>query len=370
MRRTIRPGTALVASAPGLTIASVLAAANRCPDDERPTAFTDALLTEAGHPTEGALESTIARWRRALGGFADRAAQAGRTIFFTGAELAGSTRRRPCNPVNLTGLGDMLASALDPSSANAPAIVRVRGRYDGIADPFPAPVYEPELDLPLAPVLARLAPQWLLPGRGKLENHRIVAMASNPRFVESALAGANHRALGELRWRNVRIRSGWSPLRRFWPRPTGPDITPLRAWVGDLADASHRPAGDVGNLLVVVVRSPILRRYPGTAVYLLDPSVDVNQLHNNSTPPPDSKRIPPIFKGALEPDLHYIGFPRTPAQAANHYLVFEEPMGEPRFRLEPPWGTPTPPTPPDSANGAIYAEKTFHRRTIAVLQLL
>jgi hypothetical protein len=264
----------------------------------------------------------------------------------------------------------MLASAIDPSSANAPAIIRVRGRYDGIADPFPTPVYEPELDLPLAPVLARLAPQWLLPGRGKLDNHRIVAMASNPRFVESVLAGANHRALGDLRWRNVRIRSGWSPLRRFWPRPIGPDITPLRSWVGDLADPSHRPAGDIGNLLVVVVRSPILRRYPGTAVYLLDPSVDVNQLHNNSTPPSDSKRIPPIFKGALEPDLHYIGFPRTPAQAAHHYLVFEEPMGEPRFRLEPPWGTPTPPTPPDSANGAIYAEKTFHRRTIAVLKLL
>jgi hypothetical protein len=246
-----------------------------------------------------------------------------------------------------------------------------------LTDPLPAPVFEPELDLPLAAVLKELAPQWLLPGRGLLPDHRIVALASNPRFVESALVGANQRTLAELRWRNVRIRSGWSPLRWFWPRPEGPDITPLRAWVGALGHSSHRPPGDIAALLVVAIRSPILRRYPGSAVYLLNSTVDVNALVTaNQTPPtgPD-QRFLPLFKGALEPDLHYIGFGITPQAAAGFHLVLEEPPAEPRFRLESPFVKGTPDDAAWTAKrdaatgGAAYAEATFHRRTIAVITL-
>jgi hypothetical protein len=375
MRRTIRPGTALtVSAAPSVTMVTVLEAANRCPEPERPSTFTDALRGLRGEPAPDDVAAAVARWERVLGRFAERARDAAGEVWRQGRRLADGDRRpRPCRPVALAALGDALAHAVDPSRPDAPAMMRVRGRYQGIADPLPTPVFEPELDLPLAPVLTRLAPHWLLPGRGLLGEHTIVALATNPRFVESALAGANHRALAELRWRNVRVRSGWSPLRRFWPRPQGPDITPLRAWTGDLGHASHRPAGDVANLLVVVIRSPILRRYPGTGVYLLDPAVDVQQLHTTSTPPPDTQRIMPLFKGALEPDLHYVGFPRTPAQAAGHYLVFEEPMAEPRFRLEPPQGEASAAwtTARDTAaNGAAYAAATFHRRTIAIIELL
>jgi hypothetical protein len=352
----------------------VLEAANTCPEPERPSSFTEALRTLRGEPSPDAVADAVARWERALGGFARRAFEATGAVWLHGRHLAAEERRpRPCRPVALAELGDALAQAVDPSTPDAPALVRVRGRYAGIADPFPTPVFEPELDLPLAPVLTKLAPQWILPGRGLLLEHTIVSLAANPRFVESALAGANHRALAEFRWRNVRVRSGWSPLRRFWPRPQGPDIAPLRAWTGELGHASHRPPGDVANLLVVVIRSPILRRYPGTAVYLLDPAVNVQQLHTTSTPPPESQRIMPLFKGVLEPDLHYIGFPRTPTQAAGHYLVLEEPMTEPRFRLESPlgagdgaWNAAR----AAAANGAVYAEVTFHRRTIAVIQLI
>jgi hypothetical protein len=375
MRRTIRPGTALAVSAQGLTIAGMLEAANACPDPERPTAFTETLRTLQGEPSQAAIAAVVERWQRELGDFARRAFGAGGGVWSHARGLAAREQeRRPCRPVALAALGDALARAVDPSRATAPAIRRVRERYKGIIDPFPAPVFEPELDLPLAPVIAKLAPHWLLPGRGLLPADSIVAMASNPRFVESALTGANQRTLAELRWRNVRVRSGWSPLRRFWPRPQGPDVTPLRSWTGELAHQSHRPAGEVANLLVVVIRSPILRRYPGTGVYLLAPSVDVQQLIATSTAPPEAERVLPIFKGALEPDLHYIGFPRTPKQAEGHHLVFEEPMAEPRFRLESPlseaddvsWQA----TRHNVANGAIYAQWTFHRRTIVVIKLL
>jgi hypothetical protein len=373
MRRTVRPGTALAGAAPGVTMVGVLKAANRCPEPERPSAFTESLRALRGEPSPRGVGEAVARWEDALGSFARRAFAAAGAVGQHARGLAVEERRpRRCRPLALEDLGEALARAVDPSRADAPAMVRVRRRYPSIADPLPTPVFEPELDLPLAPVLTKLAPQWMLPGRGLLPEHTIVPLASNPRFVESALAGANHRALAELRWRNVRVRSGWSPLRRFWPRPEGPDITPLRTWTGVLGHASHRPPGDVAELLVVVIRSPILRRYPGTAVYLLDPAVNVQQLHTTSTPPPAAQRIMPLFKGALEPDLHYIGFPRTPAQAAGHHLVLEEPMAEPRFRLESPLGAGDSSwnTARDSAvNGAVYAEVTFHRRTIAVIEL-
>lgn len=372
LRRTIRPGTALAAGAqPGLGVAAIIDAANQCPPAEEPSRVTR-IVGRGERPGEAAVDAAIERWRRALGDFARRAAQAAGEVADHGRRLADERRPRRCRPADLGRLAGDLAGAVDPSRPGAPAIRRVRGRYQGLGDPFPAPVYEPELDLPLAPVIARLAPQWLLPGRGLIDPHRIVGLASNPRFIESALVGANARTLAELRWRNVRVASGWSPLRRFWPRPTGPDITPVRAWSGALADASHRPAGDAESLLVFVIRSPILRRYPGTAIYLLKPGVNPEAMAAQETVPPETDRVWPVFKGALEPDLHYVGFPAPPKQAAAHALVLEEPSAEPRFRLEPPhtpeisdleWTNKV----KAAANGAAYAAATFHRRTIAVI---
>ena len=375
LRRMIRPGTALAAGAlPGLGVAAIIDAANRCPPAQEPSRFTR-IVGRAQRPNEGAVGAAIDRWRREMGDFARRAAQAAAEVADQGRRLAGERHPRECRRADLGRLAGSLAAALDPSQPGAPAIRRVRQRYEGLGDPFPAPVYEPELDLPLAPVIARLSPQWLLPGRGSLDNHRIVGLASNPRFIESALVGANARTLAELRWRNVRVASSWSPLRRFWPRPDGSDITPIRAWSGALADPSHRPAGDTESLLVFVIRSPILRRYPGTAIYLLKPGVDAMAMAKDDTVPPETDRVWPVFKGAMEPDLHYVGFPVSPLppeQASQYALVLEEPGAEPRFRLEPPhtpeitdaaWKANA----NSAANGSAYAAATFHRRTIAVI---
>src|SRR5262249_37991132 len=204
------------------------------------------------------------------------------------------------------------------------------------------------------------------------------ARASNARFVESALVGANHRALAELRWRNVRIKSGWSPLRRFWPRPEGPDISPIRTWSGDLAHSSHRPAGAPANLLVMVIRSPILRRYPKTAGYLIQGTGDLDALGAANAPPPPADTTPPIFKGVLEPDLHYVGFGITVEQAQQgdgYHLVLEEPPAEPRFRTRSPFDETEPEhavwieNRKNATNGADYAKATFHQRIVAVIKL-
>jgi hypothetical protein len=373
LRRMIRPGTALaVGAASPPTISSLLKAANDCPERTRPTTFTELFRNVGESPDPRAVELIVTRWERDLGPFARRLVAAADELSLLARRLSARRETRPCRPVNLDKLGNAIADAVDPRRPDAPAILRVRGRYKGLGDPLPSPVFEPELDLPLATVLKKLAPYWLLPGRGLMTDHTIVALASNSRFVEAVLVGANHRALAELRWRNVRVRSGWSPLRRFWPRPNGADITPIRAWTGNLSDPSHRSIGDVSDLLVVVVRSPLLRRYPATAVYLLKPGFNVNELVTLNTEPAETDRIQPLFKGELEPDLHYIGFPITLAASPGHHLVFEEPPAGPRFRMEPPsaahttWESDR----NNASNGAVYAKVTFHRRTVAVIKLL
>ena len=376
VRRILRPGTAVAAGAGVLTAGDLLRAANRCPDPPRPTMFSEMFRTLRGEPDPRAVSEVLARWEREFGRLPiGDTSELSRDL----RRLAEERRPRPCNEVDLARLGNALAEAIDPGKPSPPARRRVLGRFKGFGDPHPTPVLEPELDLPLAPVIKKLAPQWLLPGRGLVPDHTIVELAANPRFIEAALIGANHRALAELRWRNIRVRSGWSPLRRFWPRPENVDLAPIRAWPAGspLGAPSHRPAGPPPDLLIVIIRSPILRRYPGTAIYLLKPSVDVDRLAENLPPPPtEADRVLPLFKGAIEPDLHYIGFPLTPIAAASHHLVLEEPPAEPRFRMESPHA---PGTAEHAAwiaaratakNGAAYTTATFHQRTVAVIKLL
>lgn len=51
------------------------------------------------------------------------------------------------------------------------------------------------------------------------------------------LVGANQRTLGELRWRNIPVTAGWTPLRRFWQR---------------IADGGGAPAVDVRPVLDIL----------------------------------------------------------------------------------------------------------------------
>jgi len=69
----------------------------------------------------------------------------------------------------------------------------------------------------------------------------VIALESNAIFVDSYLAGLNSQLLGELRWRNIPVATGCTPIRRFWDRTdTGSgeradDIVGIGSW----AAASH-----------------------------------------------------------------------------------------------------------------------------------
>ncbi|MER5423918.1 hypothetical protein [Streptosporangium roseum] len=247
----------------------------------------------------------------------------------------------PCLPVNLGGLAGGVVAAFDPTGDQPAAQVRVLSTVEGL-DPA-APLAPPEvcvgLDRPVwADVRAEFG-QWLLPGADDLAEDSVSAVETNPRFVEALLAGLNTQLLAELRWRDIPVATGCTPLRVFWDRADttsgarADDIVGIKAWddQSPLGDASHRPAQESGLDLVIVIRGRLFLRYPSTVVYL------VSAEHGGTPdftrdPDPAAPRVFPAFQGRIGEDVTFFGFNGLdPASVARHWVVFEEPPAGYRF---------------------------------------
>ena len=226
------------------------------------------------------------------------------------------------------------------------------------------PDIAPELDIPLWRFLSDNAPDWLLPGAGDIPPDRVLAVQTNPAFVDAVLVGANEQTLGELRWRNLPITTRWTPLRRFWQRinvgagEVATDIRPVVAldtdqplWpdATELGDVSHLADPTHGANLVVVLHTELFRRYPSTIVYLVPirAAPTSGATSRTSTRPGDPSPDYPSFSGTLTPELVFFGFGVPPAAGRDHWLVLEEPPPGYRFRH---------PAAEASADGAVFAE--------------
>jgi hypothetical protein len=236
---------------------------------------------------------------------------------------------RECEPVDLDGLVDQLDRAIDPTGPDAPARYRVLRPIEGLDDPVLAPV-EPcaDLDLPAWRFVRDHAKSWLLPGAELLEPNGITALETNPIFVDAFLIGLNQQTVGELRWRNLSVRSGCTPVRRFWDVVDGggaahDDVVGVALWPrgSSLGDASHRPPGAPPTELVVVLRTHLFRRYPDTLIYLVPVDTDFG---NQPPDPTTVVHIPPVFVGEVERDLPFFGFPVPPSAVKTHWIVIEQ----------------------------------------------
>ena len=65
----------------------------------------------------------------------------------------------------------------------------------------------PHLLFPLSRKLEMLAPDVFLPGVGVLPDDFIMAVKTNPRFVEALMVGANHEMGREMLWQGLPHRS-------------------------------------------------------------------------------------------------------------------------------------------------------------------
>ena len=377
-RRVLRPGparTALTAngSAP---FGAVLAAANECHEPPDPAAIErrngdslraikQAVLDAAGEDDELAARvldalgenpspGQVAAALRALA--PDESGRPNRDAierFLRGGEVPEPDRtmlewpvwmnehdsRRPCKPVDLGRLSKVVADAIDPTVQRPPAVERVLSTLPGITHIGPVEI-EPELDLPLWSFLSERAPDWLLPGAGDLTDGEVIAVSTNPTFVEALLVGANHQAVGELRWRNFPLVTRWSPLRKFWQRPAGQmDILPIKTWpaAAALGTAALVPPERSAEA-VVVFKTTLFRRYPSTVVYLYPVVPDSDWKPPDESDDLTGDRKLPTFTGTIGKDITFFGFGVAPDALKTHWVVLEEPPAGYRFYQKPEVG--------------------------------
>ena len=257
----------------------------------------------------------------------------------------------PCQRINLIGLAGAVSAAIDPTLPDRPppAVRRVLSTLPGFTHIGPVEI-EPELDLPLWSFLSQRSPDWLLPGADDLAENDVVALATNPPFIQALLAGANQQTTGELRWRNIPLRTRSSPLRKFWQRVGGAlDINPIKQWpAGEPLGSTVLAFDGRGAEAVVAFRTTLFRRYPATVVYLYSATEDFTPPRSGEElkPAPGPAafgRKDPTFTGTIGPDITFFGFQVPPEALATHWVVLEEPPAGYRFynKFEPTDEVPT-----------------------------
>jgi hypothetical protein len=246
-----------------------------------------------------------------------------------------------------------VASAPSLATAVTDALLPSTGILKRIADRMQIPAWlggagtlqavmaGPQFTAPLAMALKQEHKDYLLPGLGNFPDDTITLIQTNSAWVEAFLAGANHEMNRELLWRGYPTDRRGTPFRYFWPRPDGlPDIPPITSW--PMANAlGQNTAGqgiDWANILVLLVRGELLRRYPRTMVYAAPGKLNGNLFTLDETVP----WVAPEF--VLNLDSHTIAYayPLTEAQvrsnpqanSAGWFFVFSEPVTGPRFNFD------------------------------------
>lgn len=262
-----------------------------------------------------------------------------------------------CRPIqDWDAVGGAVSGAIDPNDDNAPVIQRICSMITvgGLPVCAPAPLEVPiSLDFATWMLLRDHAREWLLPGVGRLEKDAVVAMESNPAFIDAYLLGLNTQFLNELHWRNIAIDRTHMPLLMFWghinfegDHKRMPDVYSVNddshAWAdaSALGDRSHQVvhANDPqGNRdLIVVFHTDLFRRYPSTVIYLLqadDTTIDA-RMEQSPLPFAPPQRVGPMFRGNIEPDIVFFAFNIDPNDIDQYWVVLDEPPAELRFRSD------------------------------------
>jgi hypothetical protein len=184
---------------------------------------------------------------------------------------------------------------------------------------------------------------WLLPGLELVPPDTATLVRTNPGFVAAHMVGLNHEFMRELLWREYPTDQRGTAFTRFWGRSGSQpdDIGPVHGFAGQLAENLLTGGGGEAVLLL---RSELLRRYPGSIVYLCRATQQGGELALD-----DQTIVLPTFRGDLPPDVTFVGFPITPealrAPGDPWWFVIAQPPSEPRFGLdEPSDETPDVPT--------------------------
>jgi hypothetical protein len=124
----------------------------------------------------------------------------------------------------------------------------------------------PVFGFPIGAELLSRWPEWAFPGVTTFPENTSTLLETNSAFIEAVLVGLNQEFNRELRWREYPTDEAGTPFARFWP-PGGarPEYDEIARWAPAAALGEHDP-NHGKDLLVLLVRADVLRRYPGTLV--------------------------------------------------------------------------------------------------------
>ena len=210
------------------------------------------------------------------------------------------------------------------------------------APSFPQPMYE---------ALRDISQDFLFPGLEHVPPNTVTLLQPNPNFVESFLVGLNAEMSHELLWRNYPTDQRGTYFQQFWDTDddSKQDIDAITNW-GDRKLGSNSPNST--GTLVLLIRGELLRRYPNTVIYAVPAIKKDGKL--TLAPKSDDERHP-LFRGTLKPDVTFLGFTLTDAEAlgeAPHkpegwFFVIQQQPTEPRFGMdEAKFDKPEPPPKP------------------------
>jgi hypothetical protein len=189
----------------------------------------------------------------------------------------------------------------------------------------------PHLPIPLSRKLEKLAPDVFLPGVGVLPNDFIMAVKTNPRFVEALMIGANHEMGREMLWRGLPTDQRGTPFQHFWQRLDGKtDIEYIHQW-------SALPLGSQPGsteMTVLLFRGRLLERFPNLSIYAYPLKPQEKRPGQGTGEMVPANAVMPVLRGHLLPDITYVGFPIEPEVMDTYFFIVEEHMTEPRFGFD------------------------------------
>jgi hypothetical protein len=282
------------------------------------------------------------------------------------SQLFGYFQALPVNPgplpsLDLTALQTTILSRIDP-------VLTVPRRIQGLVtlssdlpwkpvDPLEPIMAAPKFPQPMYAPLRDLSQRYLLPGVDQVPPDTVGLLQANHAFIEAYMAGLNSEMGRELLWFGYPTDQRGSYFRQFWdvsayvPQPGDPkdpaklaellkDIPPINTWPLPAPLGQHLNRTDiVENNLVLLVRGELFKRYPNAIVY----AAKAKKAQDGTLVLDDSDERYPIFRGTLSPDMTFLGFNLTAADARGgtaasrhgYFFVFQEQPSEPRFGLEP-----------------------------------
>lgn len=277
---------------------------------------------------------------------------------------------KPRSP--LPSLKASLLQRFDPAvtvKMRVQAIVKPSGQQNPATDPLETILAAPDFPQPMYEALRDLSQDFLLPGLEHVPPNTVTLLETNAKFVESFLVGLNAEMARELLWRGFPTDQRGTCFRRFWDaRGSGanlPDIEPIHRW-GAKALGQNMLGGGPQKKVVLLIRGELLGRYPNAVIYAAKAVMDGGRRE------PGAEELYPIFRGSLQPDIVFLGFNLTIADAIANpgwFFVIQEQPTEPRFGFDvgtdfgarthvsvvvpPPASVPLPP-------GAVWRKNSAH----------